>query len=188
VFATSSIVISSADTTCANTKISNALVKEYVESVAENGVTCCHHTCGNPLLDDYISGMLSVPDLSAEDIEKYCQLMDEATGRQQPATETINDDSSSGAWRRLQKIRAANESTDAGSGAGLDAELIQDAGAGSEGVSDPGDYVEGYEMQDESAQSADAGPMSFSGADIVGMLLVVLAAGAIYIGFRRRGS
>jgi cobaltochelatase CobN len=69
----------------------------------------------------------------------------------------------------------------------MDAELLQDAGAGSEGVSNPADYVEGYEMQDESAQPSDTGPMSFSGADLLGMLLVVLAAGAIYIGFRKRG-
>jgi len=165
------------------------LVREYVESVADNGVTCCHHTCGNPLLDEYISGLMSIPGLSAEDIEKYRQLMDEATGLQteQPATETIIDGSSSSAWRRLHDSGTGNESTDAGSGAGMDAELLQDAGAGSEGVSNPSDYVEGYEMQDESAQSANAGPMSFSGADLLGMLLVVLASGAIYIGFRRRG-
>jgi cobaltochelatase CobN len=171
----------------ASDEVIQNLVREYVESVAENGVTCCHHTCGNPLLDEYISGMLSVPDLSAEDAEEYRQLMDEATGRQQPATKTVVDDSSSGAWRRLQKIRAANESTDTGSGAGMDAELLQDAGAGDEGVSNPSDYVEGYEMQDESAQPSDAGPISFSGADLLGMMLVVLAAGAIYIGFRKRG-
>ncbi|NOR47751.1 MAG: cobaltochelatase subunit CobN, partial [Methanosarcinaceae archaeon] len=165
------------------------LVREYVESVADNGVTCCHHTCGNPLLDEYISGRLSVPGLSAGDIEKYRQLMDEATELQteQPVTETVVDDSSSSAWRRLHDSGTGNESTDAGSGAGLDAELIQDAGAGSEGVSNPSDYVEGYEMQDESAQPSDTGPMSFSGADLLGMLLVVLASGAIYIGFRRRG-
>jgi cobaltochelatase CobN len=172
----------------ASDEVLQNLVKEYVESVVKDGVTCCHHTCGNPLLNEYISGMLSVPGLSAEDIEKYRHLMDEATGRQteQPATEKVIDDSSSGAWRRLQNSRAGNESTDSGSGAGLDAELMQDADAGGEGASNPADYVEGYEMQDESAQSADAGPMSFSGADLVGMLLVVLAAGAIYIGFRRR--
>ncbi|MCD4810845.1 MAG: hypothetical protein K8R17_13230, partial [Methanosarcinales archaeon] len=147
-------------------------------------------TCGNPLLDEYISGMLSVPGLSAEDAEEYRRLMDEATGLQteQTVTETNNDgSSSSSAWRRLHDSGTGNESTDAGSGAGLDTELLQDAGAGGEGASNPSDYVEGYEMQDESARSADAGPISFSSTDIAGMLLVVLAAGAIYIGFRRRG-
>ena len=172
----------------ASDEMIQSLVREYVESVVENGVTCCHHTCGNPLLDEYISGMLSVPGLSAEDAEKYRQLMDEATGREQPATETVVDDSSSSAWRRLHDSGTGNESTDAGAGAGMDAELKQDTGAGGEGVSNPADYVEGYEMQDESAQPSDAGPMSFSGTDLFGMLIVVLAAGAIYIGFRRRGG
>ncbi|MBA1341159.1 MAG: hypothetical protein C5S40_03380 [ANME-2 cluster archaeon] len=51
-----------------------------------------------------------------------------------------------------------------------------------------GDYVEGYEMEDESARSADAGPMSFSGSDIMGLLIVLLAAGAIYVGFRKGGG
>ncbi len=37
------------------------LAKEYAESVAEHGVTCCHHTCGNPLLREYIAGILSAP-------------------------------------------------------------------------------------------------------------------------------
>jgi cobaltochelatase CobN len=37
------------------------LAKDYAESVAEHGVTCCHHTCGNPLLREYIAGLLSAP-------------------------------------------------------------------------------------------------------------------------------
>ena len=171
----------------ADQDVINTLVREYVESVVENGVTCCHHTCGNPLLDEYISGMLSVPGLSAEDAEEYRKLMDEATGRQieQPVTETVVDDSSSSARRRLHDSGTGNESTDAGAGAGIDSELIPEAGAGGEGASN---YVEGYEMQDESAQPSDVGPMPFSGADLLGMVIVMLAAGAIYIGFRRRGG
>ncbi|MCK4937913.1 MAG: hypothetical protein KAR85_04850, partial [Methanosarcinales archaeon] len=92
------------------------------------------------------------------------------------------------AWRRLHDSGTGNESTDAGSGAGLDAELLQDAGAGDKDESNPADYVEGYEMQDESAQPSDTGPMSFSGADLLGMLIVVLASGAIYMGFWRQGG
>jgi len=93
----------------ADKDVINALVKEYVESVAENGVTCCHHTCGNPLLDEYISGKLSVVGLSAEDIEKYRQLMDEATGRQteQPATETKPQDGRQNNLRLRPSLTAA---------------------------------------------------------------------------------
>jgi len=54
----------------------------YLESVVENGVTCCHHTCGNPLLDEYVQGLLSVAGVSEEDADMYCKMMDEATKRQ----------------------------------------------------------------------------------------------------------
>ncbi|MCG7847658.1 MAG: cobaltochelatase subunit CobN, partial [ANME-2 cluster archaeon] len=121
----------------ASDEVIQSLVKEYVESVVENGVTCCHHTCGNPLLDEYVQGLLSVAGVSEQDADMYRRMMDEATQR-------------------------------AASGKGV------------------GDYVEGYEMQDESTQSADTGPMSFSGSDIMGLLIVLLAAGAIYAGYRRR--
>jgi cobaltochelatase CobN len=120
----------------ASDEVIQDLVKEYVESVVENGVTCCHHTCGNPLLDEYVQGLLSVAGISEQDADMYRRIMDEATQR-------------------------------AASGKGV------------------GDYVEGYEMQDESIQSADTGPMSFSGSDIMGALIVLLIIGAIYAGFRK---
>jgi cobaltochelatase CobN len=120
----------------ASDEVIQSLAKEYVESVVENGVTCCHHTCGNPLLDEYVQGLLSVAGVSEQDADMYRKMMDEATQR-------------------------------AASGKGV------------------GDYVEGYEMEDESAQSADTGPMSFSGSDIMGLLIVLLIVGAIYVGFRK---
>ena len=46
------------------------------------------------------------------------------------------------------------------------------------------DYVEGYEMQKESAEEKESGGMSFSGADIFGVIVVVAAVGGIYLGFR----
>ena len=42
------------------------LAETYQESVEEYGVTCCHHTCGNPLLQDYMQGILSVPEQPPE--------------------------------------------------------------------------------------------------------------------------
>ena len=47
-------------------------------------------------------------------------------------------------------------------------------------------YVEGYEMTKESFEKPDEGGMSFSGADIVGTLFVLLAAGGIYLGMRKK--
>ena len=35
------------------------LAEQYEQSVEEYGVTCCHHTCGNPLLREYMQGVLT---------------------------------------------------------------------------------------------------------------------------------
>ncbi|NAS89059.1 hypothetical protein C4E24_04905 [ANME-1 cluster archaeon AG-394-G21] len=35
------------------------LAELYQKSVEEYGVTCCHHTCGNPLFQDYQQGIVS---------------------------------------------------------------------------------------------------------------------------------
>ena len=43
-----------------------SLATEYEQSVAENGASCCHHTCGNPLLHEFVSGTVSVPGYSEQ--------------------------------------------------------------------------------------------------------------------------
>ena len=172
----------------ASNEVIQSLVSEYVESVVENGVTCCHHTCGNPLLDEYIQGVLSVPGLVSEDVaEMYRQLMNDATGRQAPpvdVTSVKTQDSDSSAWRRLQDSQSANESVNADSGFGTNVEQAPESSLKS--ISDS-DYVEGYEMQDETQQTPETGMMSFSGSDIAAFLVTILVAGAIYTGFRRGG-
>ncbi|MHC1566839.1 MAG: cobaltochelatase subunit CobN, partial [Candidatus Syntropharchaeia archaeon] len=46
--------------------VKTVLAETYKKSVEEYGVTCCHHTCGNPLLQDYMQGILSVPEQPPE--------------------------------------------------------------------------------------------------------------------------
>ncbi len=66
-----------------------SLVSEYVETIAETGdVTCCHHTCGNPALQEYVDGYLSMPGIVDEaTAEQYREIMDEAT---QPETQHLH--------------------------------------------------------------------------------------------------
>ena len=47
-------------------EVKTNLAATYQKSVEEYGVTCCHHTCGNVLLQDYMQGVLSVPEQSTE--------------------------------------------------------------------------------------------------------------------------
>ncbi|MCD4844961.1 MAG: cobaltochelatase subunit CobN [Methanosarcinales archaeon] len=164
------------------------LVKEYVESVAESGAACCHHTCGNPLLDEYIQGLMSVPGIVSEEIaDKYCKTMDELNDQKAPADTTVIEENN-GNWRRYQdkKSGSGNETIEAHSGFGTNVDKAPEAAAGGEGEKES-DYVEGYEMQDEiEPVSEDTGSFSFSGSDILGLVIVILIMGAIYIGYKRK--
>ncbi|MHC1576383.1 MAG: cobaltochelatase subunit CobN, partial [Methanosarcinaceae archaeon] len=164
-----------------------SLVSDYVKTVVETGdVTCCHHTCGNPLLDSYIQGVMSIPGVvSEETAAEYNRLMQEATQRETSSSDsTTATGSSSGSVGDPKVVKA----TDSGSG---NQTQVNDAGYGTTTdqvplQSTPDDYVEGYEMTKESTSSESSSSSSFSGADIVGSILVLAAVGVMYAGFRRR--
>jgi cobaltochelatase CobN len=164
----------------ASDEVVQNLVKEYVESVVQDGVTCCHHTCGNPTLDSYVQGIMSVPGVIDKDtMDEYNRLMKEATHRETPVSRSSSH-SSSGATASASIMESANNQTS-----------ISDAGYGmteqATQQNTPDNYVEGYEMTKESINSEEsASSTSFSGADVLGSLLVVLAVGVIAIGFRKQ--
>jgi cobaltochelatase CobN len=170
----------------ASDEVLQNLVKEYVESVVKDGVTCCHHTCGNPLLDEYIQGIMSVPGVvSEETAAEYERLMQEATQRETPSDSTQSERYSSGSSTGTAKIIESgngNQTIESDAGYGTSADPAQEVSM----KSTPDNYVEGYEMTKESNPDNAASQPSFSGSDVVGAVLVLLAVGAIFIGFRRR--
>jgi cobaltochelatase CobN len=178
-----------------------SLATEYEESVSENGAACCHHTCGNPLLHEFVSGMVSVPGY-AEQIEAATQV-DKETTETQSSSHSSKGHQTSVAEKLNQTARASSESQEnnqtssATSGDSSSNQTSQDSDAGygmdsSEPVPDvrqssESNYVEGYEMQKESPVTEDeSGGLSFSGSDMVGILFVVAAVGGIYLGFRKK--
>ena len=170
----------------ASDEVTQSLVKEYVESVVKDGVTCCHHTCGNPLLDEYIQGIMSVPGVvSEETAAEYNRLMQEATQRETPSDSTQSERYSSGSSTGTAKIIESgngNQTIESDAGYGTSADPAQEVSM----KSTPGNYVEGYEMTRESTPDNAASQPSFSGSDVIGAVLVLLSVGAIFVGFRRR--
>jgi cobaltochelatase CobN len=167
-----------------------SLVSEYVETVAETGdVTCCHHTCGNPALQEYVDGYLSMPGVVDESTaEQYKKLMDEATTQPANSQASKSSSSSSGGVGSAQIVNASttgtasNQTTSTADGGYSESEQ-QPTPDSAESSSD---YVEGYEMTKENPRNEESGGSSFSGADIVGSILVLAGVGAMYVGFRRR--
>jgi len=67
--------------------IKTVLAETYQESVEKYGVTCCHHTCGNPLFQEYIPGILSVPEQPPEQ-QRYYRVSDGGGGARLAEAET----------------------------------------------------------------------------------------------------
>lgn len=176
-----------------------SLATEYEQSVAENGASCCHHTCGNPLLHEFVSGKVSVPGYSEQieaatkaetlkPIEEIQSSSSSSSSRGSHSTgkaSVVSKDSVSGNQTSKTTFKESDEnqtSHDSEAGYGIDSsEPAPDIKNSAESS-----YVEGYEMQKDSAEEKESGGTSFSGADIFGILLVVAAVGGIYLGFRKK--
>ncbi len=59
-------------------KVKTALINEFIQSVNEYGVTCCHHTCGNLVLNQM---MVTGSSLSVEQLQEYVTTFGTATGQ-----------------------------------------------------------------------------------------------------------
>lgn len=161
-----------------------SLAKEYEKSVAENGASCCHHTCGNPLLHEFVSGTVSVPGYS-EQIEAATKTKTlETTEKTQSSSSNSHHNHNIGNATVVSKTSSSSNQTsqDSNGGYGTD---TSEPDPGTQKSSDT-DYIEGYEMQRDSTEEPDNSGFSFSGSDIFGILFVVVAAGGIYLGMRKK--
>ncbi|MDG6243562.1 MAG: cobaltochelatase subunit CobN [Methanolobus sp.] len=170
-----------------------SLVAEQIKSVAESGATCCHHTCGNILNQQFVDGMaqalVDAGELSQDELDLYRQIMKAAT----TATETPADSSSSPASSSSRSGNTGKELSIVETSSGNQT-YMDDTGAGSDleqqaSLRSPSqdNYIEGYEMTKESnvQETTTSGP-SISGSDIIASLFVLVGVGAIYVGFVRR--
>jgi len=177
-----------------------ALMDAYVQSVLDAGVACCHHTCGNPLLDKFIAGQMSVLGLTPEEEETYWKLVQDATEREKPEVSSPPSDSarpsgsgygtavavnagqisSEGEQSDQNENEQTNENQDSG----------QSAGVGMDTGVEPGTPITGIELTvtqlTSSVRDFVSNP-SFSSSSMIAIAFVVLAVGAVFYGFRRRG-
>ncbi|WP_094228360.1 cobaltochelatase subunit CobN [Methanolobus psychrotolerans] len=172
----------------ASNEVIQALTAEYAESVAENGVTCCHHTCGNPTLDEYVNGIMSVPGVvSEETAAEYNNQMYEATYRTRQTTTEVTEDtekkSSSGGGTGEAKIvesGSSNQTIESIAGYGMD--LTEEPGLKS---TQQDNYVEGYEMTSETIEP-ETSSATFSAVDVMGIVIVFALLGIIGYGWRKK--
>ncbi|MCD6207321.1 MAG: cobaltochelatase subunit CobN, partial [Methanosarcinales archaeon] len=176
------------------------IVTEYAKSVAEHGdLACCHHTCGNPVLDDdYMTGLIHT--YAPEYSETYHELISDTTWRDVPppsqsTQEDKSDDSSSSrkgtyppGWfnksdettqpePQAQSQSNSNETTVAG---GIGEDITKPVQSSEE--SNPSeDYVEGQKMEETTELKTSP---SSSSAPLLAIIAVVVILALIGIGLR----
>ena len=144
-------------------EVKRELAEEFERSEAEYGVACCHHTCGNLLLREYMEGILTGTEPTVGPTV--------TAGRGGSSRHPYLQDSSAPS--------AANETHPGGIGSDHSREpqaVPEPAEPGTEAVT--GMVMES--LQDE------GGAPSISGAPLMGIVLVLFILLAIGAGYRRR--
>ncbi|RLG29885.1 cobaltochelatase subunit CobN, partial [Methanosarcinales archaeon] len=179
--------------TPASDDVLRQLVTAYIESIVDTGyVTCCHHTCGNPFLDEYIRGLISAlgidDEIDPEYVDKFYRIMDEMRGDTPAKTSEDksepDDSSGSNTGDGTYPPGWSNETEREASGSGMDVSMPASSSEASN-PSEPSDYIEGPEMAVEKSGKLNTA-LSFSGAPMLGMVLVIALMIIIYWGYRRR--
>ncbi len=150
-------------------EVKEELVERYRQSVEMRGVTCCHHTCGNLALEEYMQGVAPAQDSASQD---------SASSPISKSTSSSSSSSSSSSRPEPQPGKEAASSN-----------LSRSEGFGSESSrpepSDSGGVeVQGFVM--EEAEVSSMQPVS-SSAPLIGVGLVLTVLFAIWMGFRRKG-
>ncbi|WP_406661023.1 cobaltochelatase subunit CobN [Methanolobus sp. ZRKC3] len=166
--------------------VRSALINEYLDAVNENGVTCCHHTCGNPLIDEFIQSDIDSgrSQVSQTKMDTYKKIMEETRNPlpKSPTPSSKKSSSNTGTELNVVETTGRNQTsyTDSGSG-----EIMEEEASLKSPTED--NYVEGYEMTRETVvDESESSSYSISGSDIMASFFVIALVGAIYVGFWRR--
>jgi cobaltochelatase CobN len=135
------------------------LAAEYVESVADQGLACCEHTCNNLALNQFAANILSVPGLvSPATMLKFQQQVKLTTGLDVRTPDWVKKAQTKEAKTAMAPDEAAKET-------------------GAQKMKE----VKGYEMKEKKDETATK--ISSSGASLAAILLVVAIVAVIGRGF-----
>ncbi|MEA3386701.1 MAG: cobaltochelatase subunit CobN, partial [Thermodesulfobacteriota bacterium] len=152
------------------------LAVEYVMSVINKGVACCDHTCNNPLLNQMVVSIVSIPGvMSPVIVEEFKIAVEKAAGKDLAEQVKTREQLLS----RLQIDYALNEKEPAESQTQKKSQQ-ETAKAGEKAHT-----VEGYKM--EQVQSNDeSADLSSSGIQWFASIFIIMILGMVVFGVRRQ--
>ncbi|PXF55652.1 MAG: hypothetical protein C4B58_14730 [Deltaproteobacteria bacterium] len=151
------------------------LAVEHVMSVINKGVACCDHTCNNPLLNQMVVSIVSIPGvMSPVIVEEFKIAIEKAAGKDLAKQVETREQLLS----KLQIDYALNEKEPAESQTQKKSQQ-KTAKAGEKAHT-----VEGYKM--EQVQSNEESAPSSSGVQWFASIFIILILGMVVFGVRRQ--
>jgi cobaltochelatase CobN len=157
--------------------VTQKLAAEYALNVVEKGVTCCHHTCNNPMLNQMVINIISLPGiLSPEIVEQFKLAIEKA------AESTLEDQVA----ERTDLLAKLKESLgrEKQNRQQAEKEQAQSKGAVDKSQKDT-ETVEGYKMKEINSQD-ETSDLSTSGIQWMASLFVLLLIGLFLLGLRKK--
>ncbi|BDZ68139.1 cobaltochelatase subunit CobN [Methanobacterium ferruginis] len=157
-------------------EVKTALINEFIQSVNEYGVTCCHHTCGNLVLNQM---MVTGSTLSMEQLQQYAAAYASATGK----SLNMGTPGSTPQSGSAQATSGASSPVGASSGN----EAATESGSTSSSASEPASESAGTEGTSKSYEvsETDSSSNSQSSMPIVAIVGVILLVALVGVGYFR---
>lgn len=161
----------------ADEKITRKLAAEYALNVVAKGVACCDHTCNNPMLNQMVVTIISLPGgLSPEMVENFklavekasAQSLDEQVSRRNDLLAALNDGLGKMNQDTTQQ-EAKHEPTRENQAA----------------APDDSKAVEGYKMEEIDTRD-ETTDLTSSGIQWAASIFILLLLGLFFWGSRRR--
>lgn len=165
----------------AEESVKKKLAVEYALNVIEKGVACCDHTCNNPILNQMVVNILSLPGvMSAEMVEKFKLKIEQAAAKS--LSKQVED------RRTLQeKLRAGFKSEPLSSVKSQEQkkESRPDSQSDSQKKLDKQKNIEGYKME-EMKTDDDSTALSSSGIQWFASLFIIFLIIVFFCGVKGR--
>jgi cobaltochelatase CobN len=159
-------------------KVLETLATQYAKSIIQKGIACCDHTCNNPMLNQMVVSIISIPGVLSPKLVEQFKLAVEQMAKQ-PLDEQVADRKA-----LLEKLSApAPEKQKT---------TPSDASQSNKSLSEKSDQpdnldvVEGYKME-KIEKNDDTTQMTSSGIEWMAVLAVLAIMGLAAFGAFRKG-
>ncbi len=164
-------------------KTINKLAVDYALNVVQKGVACCHHTCNNPILNQMVYNIISLPGIMSPQMAQKFKLAIEKMAQKPLEEQTAEREKLVARLARMDQKAPGKQSDAAGAQKTMD--KAPEKAAGTSEAPKTSKKVEGYKMQDMDSQD-ETSVLTSSGVQWAAVLFVLLVLGVFAWGVRSR--